>query len=330
MTIPAVIAFGDSIVDNGNNNNLTTLVKCNFPPYGTDFIHQIPTGRFSNGKTPADLIAEKLGIKELLPAYLDPTLLDNDLPTGVTFASGSSGYDPQTSQIASVIPMMQQLELFKEYLRKIKGLVGEERSSFILSNSLFLVVAGSDDLANTYFTFRLREAQYDINSYTDLMLQSATDFIKELYKLGARKIAVFNVPPIGCLPSQRTLGGGGLLRVCAEPYNQAALLYNTKLSNMISSIGTRFSLDQKARVVYIDVYTQLFDIIMNPTKYGLEVVDRGCCGTGTIEMIILCNKYSSTCSNHSSYLFWDSFHPTEKGYKILVDELIQTYLPRFF
>lgn len=56
LTVPAVILFGDSIVDQGSNNNLTTLVKCNFPPYGKDFNGGTPTGRFSNGKTPADLV----------------------------------------------------------------------------------------------------------------------------------------------------------------------------------------------------------------------------------------------------------------------------------
>ncbi|KAG5542974.1 hypothetical protein RHGRI_015911 [Rhododendron griersonianum] len=55
ITIPAVIVFGDSIVDQGNNNDIKTPVKCNFPPYGKDFKGGKPTGRFSNGKTPADI-----------------------------------------------------------------------------------------------------------------------------------------------------------------------------------------------------------------------------------------------------------------------------------
>lgn len=55
-TIPALILFGDSIVDTGSNNNLITGLKCNFPPYGRDFEGGIPTGRFSNGKVPADFI----------------------------------------------------------------------------------------------------------------------------------------------------------------------------------------------------------------------------------------------------------------------------------
>lgn len=56
VSFPAVIAFGDSIVDTGNNNNLKTVVKCNFPPYGKDFEGGVPTGRFCNGKIPSDLL----------------------------------------------------------------------------------------------------------------------------------------------------------------------------------------------------------------------------------------------------------------------------------
>lgn len=52
----AVIMFGDSIVDTGNNNQLKTPTKCNFLPYGRDFDGGVPTGRFSNGKVPSDLL----------------------------------------------------------------------------------------------------------------------------------------------------------------------------------------------------------------------------------------------------------------------------------
>ena len=54
--VPALIAFGDSIVDTGNNNYLTTVVKANFPPYGQDFPGGVATGRFSNGLVPGDLL----------------------------------------------------------------------------------------------------------------------------------------------------------------------------------------------------------------------------------------------------------------------------------
>ncbi|KAI5640401.1 hypothetical protein M9H77_00187 [Catharanthus roseus] len=281
MTVPAVFAFGDSI----------TLVKCNFPPYGKEFKGGIPTGRFSNAKTPPDLIAEELGIKEFLPAYLDPHLEAKDLQTGVSFASGGAGFDPQTAQLASVISLSQQIEMFKKYINQLKGIVGEEKANFIIANGIHLVVAGSDDIANTYYTIGIRRAQYDINAYTDLMVSSASDFIQELYKLGCRRIAVFSVPPIGCVPSQRTLGGGPA-RVCAENYNQAARLANMKLSSQIDYIRQKYP---QSRVTYVEIYDPLFDLIQNPQNYGFEVVDRGCCGTGDIEVVILCNKYTETC-----------------------------------
>ena len=46
-----------------------------------------------------NLTAEEFGVKELVPAYLDPHLTTQDLLTGVSFASGASGYDPLTSKI---------------------------------------------------------------------------------------------------------------------------------------------------------------------------------------------------------------------------------------
>lgn len=56
LKFPGLFAFGDSILDTGNNNNLATVAKCNFPPYGRDLVGGIPTGRFGNGKVLSDLI----------------------------------------------------------------------------------------------------------------------------------------------------------------------------------------------------------------------------------------------------------------------------------
>lgn len=53
---PAVFYFGDSIIDTGNNNNLTTEMKCNFRPYGMNFPTGVATGRFSDGKVATDYI----------------------------------------------------------------------------------------------------------------------------------------------------------------------------------------------------------------------------------------------------------------------------------
>jgi hypothetical protein len=46
--------FGDFVFDIGNNNDLFTLIKSNFPQYGRDFTSQQPTGRFCNRKLAYD------------------------------------------------------------------------------------------------------------------------------------------------------------------------------------------------------------------------------------------------------------------------------------
>lgn len=88
--------------------------------------------------------------------------------------------------------------------------------------------------------------------------------VKELYIRGARKIGVIGVPPIGCVPSQRTLEGG-LERQCSELENQAALLFNSKLSSQMDALNSQLP---GCRLVYLDIYSTLLDIIKNPSKYG--------------------------------------------------------------
>ncbi|XP_023003907.1 GDSL esterase/lipase EXL3-like [Cucurbita maxima] len=326
VEVSAILVFGDSIMDPGNNNYIKTLVKCDFAPYGRDFTGGIPTGRFSNGKIPSDFIAEELGVKELLPAYLDPNLTIEELLTGVSFASGASGYDPLTSKIASVLSLDDQLEMFKDYIKKIKAAVGEEKATAILSKSVIIVCTGSDDIANTYFITPFRRFHYDIPSYTDLMLRSASNFLHQLYALGGRRIGVLSLPAIGCVPSKRTLNGG-IARSCSEAANGAAALFNSKLSSLITSLGNQYS---DSKIAYFDVYNPLLALIQNPAQYGFEEAKKGCCGTGNIEVSVLCNPSSIplSCPDADKYIFWDSYHPSTKAYKILTRQLVKDALSK--
>lgn len=97
--VPAIIVFGDSSVDSGNNNRISTVLKSNFRPYGRDFYGRRATGRFSNGRIPPDFISEAFGLKPTVPAYLDPMFSISDFATGVCFASAGTGYDNATSKV---------------------------------------------------------------------------------------------------------------------------------------------------------------------------------------------------------------------------------------
>lgn len=53
--VPCFFIFGDSLVDNGNNNGILTLARANYRPYGIDFPLG-STGRFTNGRTYVDAL----------------------------------------------------------------------------------------------------------------------------------------------------------------------------------------------------------------------------------------------------------------------------------
>ena len=97
--VSSIIVFGDSSVDSGNNNHISTMLKSNFRPYGRDFNGGQPTGRFSNGRIATDFISDAFWLKPTVPAYLDPAYNISDFVTGVCFASAGTGYDNDTSNV---------------------------------------------------------------------------------------------------------------------------------------------------------------------------------------------------------------------------------------
>jgi len=71
-----------------------------------------------------------------------------------------------------------ELRMFKEYISTVNRIVGGDRTSFIVNNSIYFLVCGSDDIANTYFSIPFTRDDYDVDSYTNGMRNSASSFIK--------------------------------------------------------------------------------------------------------------------------------------------------------
>ncbi|KVI01010.1 Lipase, GDSL, partial [Cynara cardunculus var. scolymus] len=299
----AIFVFGDSTVDAGNNNFIKTPMKSNFPPYGRDFINHIPTGRFTNGRLVSDFIASYTGVKDIMPAYLDPTLRIEDLMTGVSFASAGSGFDPVTATLSSAISLEQQMEYFKEYKSKMEMFIGNEKTLDIIKNAVFMLSAGTNDFIVNYFGLGEPITQFmypNVTSYHMLLFQNVEQLIKKLMNEGARKIAMVGLPPIGCLPEVITLNKDVAIngRKCVEPMSYVATEYNRILESKLKAMQT-----SETKLYYADIYKPILDLIQfGKTKLGY------------IEAAVLCNMNSAVCDDASKYVFWDSVHPTEKAY----------------
>ncbi|XP_021726579.1 GDSL esterase/lipase At5g45950-like isoform X2 [Chenopodium quinoa] len=243
--LSSLLVFGDSSVDPGNNNRITTSSKSNFLPYGKDFMGGHPTGRFSNGKLASDFVAEALGYAKTVPAFLDPNITKEDLLHAVSFASAGSGYDDLTANLTG------------------------------------------------------------------------------MHKVGAKRIAVVGVPPLGCMPAVKTFVGDGVH--CVDKINKAVLSLNLKIEKEMKAIQTQLNM----KTLFIDAYKVVSSAINNPKKYGFSETTKGCCGTGTFEVGDAC-KGSETCKNPDKYVFWDAVHPSQMLYKILAQVTMKSIPSTFF
>lgn len=321
---PAILIFGDSTVDPGNNNYIPTAFKGNHPPYGDDFPGHIPTGRFSNGKLVPDFLASMLGLKETIPPFLQPDISDRELLTGVSFASAGSGFDELTTAVSGVISMSKQIDYLREYIERVIKIVGEREAQKVVAGALVIVSAGTNDFIFNFYDIPTRRLEVSISDYQDFLQNKLQHFIKELYDLGCRKIVVSGLPPIGCLPIQLT-AKLSILRRCVDKENLDSQSYNGKLQKLLPRIQETLP---ATKILYADTYTYLMDMIKNPQEYGFVETTRGCCGTGILEAGPLCNVGTPVCPNHSQHIFWDSIHPSESTYRYFSEKLLKELLPK--
>ncbi|KAJ6832354.1 GDSL esterase/lipase-like [Iris pallida] len=324
--VTALIVFGDSSVDAGNNNNISTIAKSNFEPYGRDFAGGTPTGRFSNGRLPTDFISEAFGLPPVVPAYLDSSYGIKDFASGVCFASAGSGYDNATSDVLSVISMSKQLDYFKEYQGRLKIYQGEAKANETLSEALYIMSLGTNDFLENYYQSPRRPSEFTIEEYQNFLVGIAERFIISIYRLGARKLDLTGIPPMGCLPLERAMNmfSGS---VCNEGYNQVAKDFNAKLQRLADRLNRKL---HGMRISFANAYDIFIKVIDDPSSYGFENVGVGCCATGMFEMGYACNRGNPlTCSDAKKYVFWDAFHPTEKMYSVVADHIMKTALAGF-
>ncbi|KAG6386386.1 hypothetical protein SASPL_155285 [Salvia splendens] len=133
-----------------------------------------------------------------------------------------------------------------------------------------------------------------------------------LYGLGARKFGIISVPPVGCCPFSRLIQLNlTATKGCFPPMNDLAQAFHLALDGLLLNIsselpGMKYSLG--------NTFNMTLDVINTPRNLSLfGSVDTACCGSGGLNAEGPCNQKATLCSDRSSYLFWDMFHPTQEA-----------------
>ncbi|GJN12613.1 hypothetical protein PR202_ga30905 [Eleusine coracana subsp. coracana] len=301
--VPALFVFGDSLIDNGNNNNLASLAKANYFPYGIDFAAG-PTGRFCNGYTIVDELADLLGLP-LVPPYSEASTIQQVLQ-GVNYASAAAGIlDDSGGNFVGRIPFNEQIGYFESTAAQIAGAIGPAAAGGRLARSILFVGMGSNDYLNNYLmpNYDTRR-RYDPQQFADLLVRQYAAQLTRLYKAGGRKFVVAGVGALGCIPSVLAQNLAGQ---CSQEVDDLVLPFNDNVRAMLDGLNADLA---GARFTYLDNFRVFRAILGNPAAFGFSVVDRGCCGIGRNGGQISCLPFMPPCADRDRYVFWDAYHPT--------------------
>ncbi|KAJ4833086.1 hypothetical protein Tsubulata_001062 [Turnera subulata] len=309
---PALYVFGDSLFDSGNNNYLPTAARANFRPYGFDFVDG-ETGRFTNGRTVPDFFAEFLGLP-YAPPYMRLRL--STPLTGLNYASASCGILPETGRrLGKCLNLDEQIDLFEHTVNKQlpKHFKSTEELLQYLSKSLFFVSVGNNDYMSNYFDHKHFDTstRFTPEAFAQFLVDRLAEKFQRLYNIGARKVVMYEIGPIGCVPSfaKRHEHNG----TCHEEANQMAKDFNDKLHVMLQNLTTSL---QGSIFVHNHAHWIGYDAVINPPKYGLVDTGNACCETwsnGTSG----CIPFRKPCPNPNANYFFDAFHLSETVCNVL-------------
>ncbi|EXB65605.1 GDSL esterase/lipase 6 [Morus notabilis] len=306
----AIFSFGDSILDAGNNHfNKNCTAQADFPPYGSSFFHR-PTGRFTNGRTVSDFISQFIGIDVQKPFLEAQIAVSNGSwkaypSNGINFASAGSGVLQATNKDLGITPIQVQVQQFKTLVEQ------NHIAQTLVKKSIFFLESGSNDVFNYFLPFDTPTLSPD--TYVQAMLVEVGRFVDEIYKLGGRRIAVFSLGPVGCVPARALLGAP--TNRCFGKMNKMVKHYNKGLESLVKDIPVKYP-------GMVGVYGAVYDVVQRfraiPTRYGFTDVSTACCGDGTLGGELQCGKEGyKICAKPNEFLFWDYFHPTEHTYKLI-------------
>lgn len=242
--ITKVVAFGDSYSDNGQAKKISTEIMAD--PNRPKDAYLKPSdelywnGRYSNGHTAVEVLAEKLGVQ-----------LTNYATGGAT--TGEKNYSDWTDYLGNT-GVLGQIEKFKKSLN-----TGEADS-----DALYFIFASGND----YFKFMDYSMEGTVEKVADNAVNNIKTAIKRLTNIGCKKFFVVNSSDLTLVPyeiqNHRTKSAKAFVN-----------RVNTQLPETLKELQKNLNI----KIMMFDLPKISDKIMKNPRKYGLVVLNKECEGT---------------------------------------------------
>jgi outer membrane lipase/esterase len=274
-----LIVFGDSLSDSGNFFVNTGEVSVR--PF--DFVPSAPYARggfhFTNGRTWIEQVAKRLRDRRSgRPALRRPGRFTN-------YAYGTA----RSRADGSAFDLSSQVGLF---LSDFGGQIPRE--------SMYVMWTGSNDVRDALNALFVDPSGATSAGILQDAVTATADNIIALYGSGAQTFMVPNAPNIGLTPVVRAFGPEAEVAAL-----QLSVLYNQGLSQALDSLEALPGI----RIVRLDVFGILGDLVADPESGGLVNVTESCITPGVV--------VDAICGRPRDYLFWDGVHPTRVGHRHL-------------
>ncbi|KAH9290105.1 hypothetical protein KI387_034222, partial [Taxus chinensis] len=148
----------------------------------------------------------------------------------------------------NIVPMSTQVSQFEQ-------LVSEKRN-YEVSKSLYCFAIGSNDISNY-----LSNSTSTPKEFLSLLLTKFNEYITRLYRVGARKFLVLDIPALGCTPNSRLIDSNG---ECLKAANLLAEAYNTALKPLIDQLNQQL---EELSIILLNSFDSLLDMIQHGEAY---------------------------------------------------------------
>jgi phospholipase/lecithinase/hemolysin len=213
-----------------------------------------------------------------------------------------------------------QLQNHQTAVSRIASILGnKDAAKNHLNKCLYTVAIGDNDYIGNYFLPLLynTSSRYSPEQFATKLIQKFTLQLTTLYNLGARKIAVFGIPPLDCSPSatkaSRSAGK------CVEERTHSISIFNSRLRQLVDGLNKNLT---NSKFMSVNTYG-----ISRSSLSRFKVTDAACCKVEERVGITTCIPHGRSCDNRNEYMWWDAVHQTEAAYKIIAERAYKSQSP---